>query len=103
MLNQIVSDDFEVLVDAPCALYLPDGQPLPVVIEKVTLRPKSQLPGSARIPFNVALRSLQNTAFVEGACAIDFASQGRLDGIYVSREPATGRDEQFGYFNIVFN
>lgn len=103
MLQQVCNEHFLALVNQPCPLYLPDGSPLPVQVEAVVSRPQSRLPENTRIPFNVQLRSLQPTDFVDGLCALELPQLGRVEAIFVSREPALGRDPDQGYFNIIFN
>jgi len=103
MLQQVSSEHFQSLLDQPCPLHLPDGSQLPVQVESIELRPQSRLPENTRIPFNVLLRSLQPTDFVDGPCALDLPQLGRVDAVFVSREPPLGRDPALGYFNIVFS
>ncbi|MDB6047957.1 MAG: hypothetical protein JWR17_703 [Pseudomonas sp.] len=103
MLQRIQQEHFQSLLGKVIALLLPDGSQLPIVIESVPLRPKSQLPGNERMPFGVALHTLEPTLFVDGLCAIELPDLGRVEDIFVSREPAMGRDDTLGYFNIVFN
>ncbi|WP_191489297.1 DUF6916 family protein [Pseudomonas sp. FEN] len=103
MLQQVSSEHFQLLMKQHCPLHLPDGSQLPIEIEAVELRPQSRLPGNTRTPFNVALRSLEPTAFVDGLCALELPQLGRVDTVFVSREPPLGRDPTLGYFNIVFN
>ncbi|NWA04982.1 DUF6916 family protein [Pseudomonas gingeri] len=103
MLQQVSNEHFQSLVNRPCPLHLPDGSLLSIQIESIQLRPQARLPENPRIPFNVALRSLGPTDFVDGLCALDLPQLGRLDAVFVSREPPLGRDPALGYFNIVFN
>lgn len=103
MLQQLSNEHFQALVDQPCPLYLPDGSLLPVQIQAIQLRPHARLPNCPREPFNVMLRSLEPTAFVDGLCALELPQVGRVEAIFVSREPPLGRDPALGYFNIVFN
>ncbi|KAF0864777.1 hypothetical protein [Pseudomonas sp. LD120] len=103
MLQHLYNEHFQPLLNQPCPLHLPDGSLLPVQIETIELHPQSRLPENARIPFSVALRSLQPTDFVDGLCTLELPTLGRVDAIFVSREPPLGRDPTLGYFNIVFN
>ncbi len=103
MLQQVCNEHFQPLVERPCPLYLPDGSQLPVQVEAVELRPQSRLPENSRTPFSVTLRSLEPTHFIDGLCALELPQLGRVDEIFVSREPPLGRDPALGYFNIVFN
>lgn len=103
MLQQVCNEHFQPLVARPCPLQLPDGSLLPVQVESIQLRPQSRLPENTRIPFNVQLRSLQPTDFIDGLCALELPQLGRVEALFVSREPPLGRDPAQGYFNIVFN
>lgn len=103
MLQLIQQEHFQFLLGKVTPLFLPDGSTLPIVIESNSLRPKSQLPGDKRMPFSVSMHTLEPTQFVDGLCAIELPDFGRVEDIYVSREPAMGRDPSLGYFNIVFN
>lgn len=103
MLRRVEHEHFQPLVGNLSQLYLPDGSALSVIIESSRLHPKSRLPESERMPFTVALRTLEPTLFVDGPCSIELPDLGRLDGMFVSREPAMGRDATLGYFNIAFN
>ncbi|MDY7562738.1 hypothetical protein QN382_17795 [Pseudomonas sp. 10B1] len=103
MLHEITSEHFTNLLTTPSTLHLPNGNSLIVMIEAVTLKPQSRLPESPRIPFTVMLHSVEPTTFASGLCALDLAPLGRMEEIFVSREPAMGRDASLGYFNIVFN
>ena len=103
MLQQVSSEHFQLLMKQHCPLHLPDGSLLPIEIETITLRPQSRLPESSRMPFNVVLRSLEPTEFVDGLCALELPQLGRVDAVFVSREPPLGRDPALGYFNIAFN
>jgi len=103
MLQQVSSEHFQPLVNQPCSLQLPDGSQLPIQIEAIELRPQSRLPENARIPFSVTLHSLEPTDFIDGLCALELPQLGRVDAVFVSREPALGRDPALGYFNIIFN
>ncbi len=103
MLQQVSNEHFQPLVNQSCPLHLPDGSLLKVQVESIQLHPRAQLPQSPRLPFNVMLRSLEPTDFVDGLCALELPQLGRLDEVFVSREPPLGRDPTLGYFNIVFN
>ncbi|KIH80691.1 DUF6916 family protein [Pseudomonas batumici] len=103
MLQQVSSEHFQALVNQPCPLHLPDGSQLPIQVEAIELRPQSRLPENTRTPFNVLLRSLGPTDFVDGLCTLELPQLGRVDAVFVSREPALGRDPALGYFSIIFN
>lgn len=102
MLHQIEASHFQPLVGATCALALPDGRELTVLVERVDLKPLSQMPGS-RMPFAVAMTAPGGSDFVHGPCALDLLGPGRVEGLFVSRVPALGRDEHAAYFQVVFN
>ncbi|GLS06307.1 hypothetical protein GCM10007860_34850 [Chitiniphilus shinanonensis] len=102
MLHRIEASHFQPLVGTTCTLALPDGRALAVRVEQVDLKPLSQMPGS-RMPFAVALTAPDGTDFVHGPCALDLPALGRLEGMFVSRVPALGRDERAAYFQVVFN
>ncbi|HZX16038.1 MAG TPA: hypothetical protein VFF22_04100 [Pseudomonas sp.] len=103
MLQQVHSHHFQPLLGQISNLTLPDGSCLPVRIETLEETPRSKMPHSQRMPFNVALNSLQATAFVDGLCTLEVPELGRLEGLFVSRTPALGRDPALGYFYIAFN
>ncbi|SDS35734.1 hypothetical protein SAMN05216598_1330 [Pseudomonas asplenii] len=103
MLQQVSSEHFQWLLDQTCPLHLPDGSVLPVQVEAVALHPQSRLPENSRMPFSVQLHSLQPTDFIDGLCGLELPQMGRVEDIFVSREPSLGRDPARGYFNIVFN
>ncbi|TJZ79164.1 DUF6916 family protein [Chitiniphilus eburneus] len=102
MLHQIEASHFQPLVGTTCSLALPDGRALAVLVERVDLKPLSQMPGS-RMPFAVAMTALGGSDFVHGSCALELPTVGRLEGMFVSRVPAMGRDERAAYFQVVFN
>ncbi len=103
MLQQVSSEHFQPLMKQHCPLHLPDGSQLPIQIEAIELRPQSRLPENARIPFNVRLQSLEPTDFVDGLCTLELPQLGHVEAVFVSREPAMGRDPSLGYYNIIFN
>jgi hypothetical protein len=103
MQQQVNGNHFRQLLGTPSLLYLEDGSELPVSIDSVEDAPKARLSESSRMPFGVALSSSQSTAFVDGPCAIDLPGLGRVEGIFVSRTPALGRDANRAYFYITFN
>ncbi|MFC5475424.1 DUF6916 family protein [Paraherbaspirillum soli] len=106
MLELVEASHFSSLSGTVCDLYLTDGSTLPVLVDCVTSKPQSRNPyaGDAqRMPFSVSLTAQQATAFVEGPCAMDLGTLGRVDGIYVSRVAALGRDPAVAYFQMVFN
>ncbi|APC16618.1 hypothetical protein BLL42_13100 [Pseudomonas frederiksbergensis] len=103
MQQQVNGNHFRQLLGTPTLLYLEDGSELPVIIDSVEDTPKARLSASSRMPFGVALSSLQSTPFVDGLCAIDLPGLGRTADIYVSRTPALERDASRAYFYITFN
>ncbi|WP_248732345.1 hypothetical protein [Pseudomonas sp. MWU13-2517] len=102
MLNLITPEHFQPLLNQTGVLHLPDGCALPIQIQQLTYAPKASLPGSPRTAFSVLLESLVPTDFVDGLCRLPLADTC-LENVFVSREPAMGRDTQRGYFCIVFN
>ncbi|AQY63634.1 MULTISPECIES: hypothetical protein [Pseudomonas] len=102
MLNLVTPEHFRPLLARTSVLYLPDGSALPIQIQQVTDAPKASVPGSPRTAFSVLLDSLEPTDFVDGLCRLPLA-QTCLEQVFVSREPAMGRDNARGYFCIVFN
>lgn len=103
MLLQVCDQHFQALLHQTCPLQLPDGSLLPIQVQSIELRPQARLPENPRTPFSVMLRSLEPTPFVDGLCALELPQLGRVEAIFVSREPPLGRDPALGYFNIVFN
>lgn len=103
MLQQVQSRHFQALLGKTGTLRLPDGSELPIHIETLAETPRSQLPNSERKPFSVEFTSLQPTDFVDGLCVMQLPELGQVEGIFVSRVPAMGRDPQRGYFYIAFN
>ncbi|MGF6704552.1 hypothetical protein BK661_15875 [Pseudomonas frederiksbergensis] len=103
MLQQVQSQHFQALLGKTGTLRLPDGSELPIHIDTLEERPRSQLPNSERMPFSVEFNSLQPTDFVDGLCGMELPELGRVKDIFVSRVPPMGRDPQLGYFYIAFN
>ncbi|POA27289.1 MULTISPECIES: hypothetical protein [unclassified Pseudomonas] len=103
MQQQVNSDHFRQLLETPTLLYLEDGSQLSVIIELVEDVPRARLSESSRMPFGVTLSSPDLTSFVDGLCAIDLPELGRIEGIFVSRTLALGRDASRAYFYITFN
>jgi len=104
MLQRITGEHFRQLLGTPQALYLSDGSELPVVIDSVEDLPRARLSDSSRMPFGVALSSpAADTSLCDGPCAIDLPGLGRVEGIFVCRTPALGRDADRAYFYISFN
>ncbi|OPA94818.1 hypothetical protein BFW87_12210 [Pseudomonas fluorescens] len=102
MLNLVTPEHFRPLLDRTSVLYLPDGSALPIQVQSLTDAPKATFPGSPRGAFRVLLESLEPTDFVDGLCRLPLAA-ACLEDVFVSREPAMGRDSGRGYFCIVFN
>jgi hypothetical protein len=102
MLNMVTPEHFRPLLEGTAVLYLPDGSALPIQMQSLTETPKATLPGSPRGAFRVLLESLVPTDFVDGLCRLPLADDC-LEQVFVSREPAMGRDSERGYFCIVFN
>ena len=102
MLNLVTLEHFRPLLERTSVLYLPDGSALPIQVQRLTDAPKASLPGSPRGAFSVLLKSLVPTDFIDGLCRLPLADTC-LEHVFVSREPAMGRDAGRGYFCIVFN
>lgn len=101
MLNQVTCAQFRPMLERTSLLYLPDGSSLPIQVR--SLRDSSvTLPG-LRKAFSVLLESLGPTDFVDGLCHLPMPDGTCLEQVFVSREPAMGRDKERGYFCIVFN
>jgi len=103
MLEQVQNQHFQTLLGQTTTLRLPDGSELPIHIDSLEQKPRSQLPNSERVPFGVGFNSLEPTEFVDGLCAMELPGLGAVQNIFVSRVPAMGRDPAVGYFHIAFN
>ncbi|OYQ16576.1 hypothetical protein B7L09_16470 [Pseudomonas mandelii] len=103
MLQLVQSQHFQTLLGKTGTLRLPDGSELPIHIDTLEETPRSQMPKSERMPFSVGVNSLEPTAFVDGLCTLELPELGQVEGIFVSRVPAMGRDPGKGYFYIAFN
>lgn len=106
MLDRLEASHFAPLLAQPQQLILPDGSALPVRVDGVHENPRSRMPqagAESRMPFTVTLTALEPTAFIDGPCAIDLPALGRLEGIWVNRMAALGRDHAGAYFQIIFN
>lgn len=106
MLDRLAAKHFAPLVDQPCQLTLPDGQSLRVRIDSVgeqALGRMPDAPAERRLPFTVTLTALEPTGFIDGLCALELPELGRVDGIWIGRMAALGRDHAGAYFQIVFN
>lgn len=103
MLEQVQDQHFQTLLGQTSTLRLPDGSELPIHIDSLEQKPRSQLPNGARMPFSVGLNSLEPTEFVDGLCTLELPGLGAVQDIFVSRVPAMGRDPAVGYFYIAFN
>ncbi|MDI2593074.1 hypothetical protein NYP20_00740 [Pseudomonas sp. N3-W] len=103
MLEQVQDQHFQPLLGQTATLRLPDGSELPIHIDSLEQKPRSQMPNSERVPFGVGFNSLEPTDFVDGLCALELPGLGPVQDIFVSRVPAMGRDPAVGYFYIAFN
>jgi hypothetical protein len=103
MMQKVHSHHFQPLLGQTRSLVLPDGSRLPVRIEHLQETPRARMPNAERMPFNVELNSLESTEFVDGLCDLEMPGLGTLEGVFVSRVPAAGRDPTVGYFHIAFN
>jgi hypothetical protein len=103
MLQQVQHHHFQTLLGKTGTLRLPDGSDLLIHIDSLEETPRSRMPNSERMPFRVEFNSLRSTDFVDGLCALELPELGQVEGIFVSRVPAMGRDPGVGYFYIAFN
>jgi hypothetical protein len=106
MLERIEASDFTPSTGKVCALHLPDGSRLPVLLDEVTVKAQYRNPYAKegqRLPFIVTLTAQQGTDFIDGPCAFEFEDSRRLEGIDVSRLAPMGRDPAFAYYQIIFN
>ena len=106
MLDRLEAAHFIPLVEQPRQLMLPDGSALAVRVDSVRENAAARVPCAAadrRMPFTVTLTALEPTAFIDGLCAIDLPGLGQVEGIWVGRMAALGRDHTGAYFQIVFN
>lgn len=103
MLEQVQDQHFQPLLGQITTLRLPDGSKLPIHIDSLEQKTRSQLPNSERVPFSVGFNSLEPTEFVDGLCVLELPGLGAVQDIFVSRVPAMGRDPAVGYFSIAFN
>ena len=106
MLELVDAAYFNPSTGKVCALRLPDGSILPVLVDSVNVKAQYRnpyAPEQERLPFIVTLTAQQTTGFIEGPCAIDLEQRGRLEGVYVSRLAPLGRDPGGAYFQMVFS
>lgn len=106
MLDRLDASHFVPLLEQPQQLILPDGGTLAVRVDSVRENAAARVPHAAidrRVPFTVTLTALEPTAFIDGMCAIDLPGLGQVQGIWVGRMAALGRDHAGAYFQIVFN
>lgn len=106
MLDRLAAKHFAPLVGQPCQLTLPDGHPLQVHVDSVGEQPLARMPDAPaerRMPFTVTLTALEPTVFIDGLCSMELPELGPVDGIWIGRMAALGRDHAGAYFQIVFN
>jgi hypothetical protein len=106
MLDRLEASHFAPLLEREQPLTLPDGSVLTVRVDGVRENSSARVPhapADRRMPFTVTLTALEPTAFIDGLCAIDLPALGRVEGIWVNRMAALGRDHAGAYFQIVFN
>jgi len=106
MLELLDASHFSALAGKACDLRLQDGSVLPVRVDSVSTKPQARnpyAPETQRMPFAVTLTAIGPTEFAEGPCAIDLEHFGRVEGVYVSRVAALGRDPNGAYYQIIFN
>ena len=106
MLEQLDASHFSPLTGKVCDLHLQDGSVLPVMVDSVSTKPQARnpyAPETQRMPFAVTLTAIGPTEFAEGPCTLDLENFGRVEGVYVSRVAALGRDPNGAYYQIIFN
>lgn len=106
MLDRLTAAHFAPLLDQPQHLTLPDGSTLAVRIDGAREQPLARMPtapAGQRTPFTVTLTALEPTAFIDGMCALELPELGQVQGIWVGRMAALGRDPAGAYFQIMFN
>ena len=106
MLERIDASHFSPSTGKVCAMQLPDGSRLQVLVDSVSVKPQYRnpyAPETQRLPFSVALISIGATDFVEGQCSLELEDFGLLEGVSVSRVAPLGRDPNVAYYQIVFN
>jgi len=106
MLELVDAAYFSPSTGKVCAMQLPDGGTLPVLVDSVSVKAHHRnpyAPEQQRLPFIVTLTAQQATGFIEGLCTIELEERGRLEGVYVIRVAPLGRDPAGAYFQIVFS
>lgn len=103
MLQSVNSQHFQALLGRVGTLHLPDDSALQIHIGELEEKPLAKMRYSERMPFCVELSSLEPTEFVDGLCALELPELGRVEGIFVSRVPAMGRNPALAYFHVTFN
>lgn len=106
MLDLVDASHFTPLIGKVCDLELADRSILPIRIDSVTSKPLTRnpyAPESQRLPFLVTLTATRPTNFIEGPCSIELNNFDRLNGVYVTRVAALGRDPNGAYYQIIFN
>lgn len=103
MLNAITIEHFRQIEGTTCVLQLSDNSTLPVTIDEVREKPLARMSDNSRMPFQVTMTSLAPSEFIDGQCVIELPQVGPVQGIFVSRVPALGRDENLAYYHISFN
>jgi len=110
MLDKICSDDFMPLLGQTCYLHAAPYPELALQVHAVRQNPRAQNPylQDNRVPFIVELTADPLTPLVDvvGQLRLPASAstvQRILEDINISRTGAMGRDNQFSYFQLIFN
>lgn len=106
MLDRLAADHFTPLLHQTLRLGLPDGSALATRVDSIQACPQARMPhapADRRMPFTVTLTALEATGFAGGPCTMELPEWGLVQGIWVERLAAMGRDHGGAYFQVVFN
>ncbi len=106
MLDRLNAARFLPSEGRVCALHLPDGSSLPIMIDSVSEKPQYRnpyAPEGQRLPFSIAFTAQKPTHFEDGICALELVDGEKIEGIFVSRVAPLGRDPALAYFQLIFN
>jgi hypothetical protein len=111
MLDIICSDDFMPLLGQYCYLNAPPYPELALQVSAVRQKPLAQIPhqkGKNRVPFIVELMTSTSTPAVDVVGelrlpASESTAEKIVEGVNISRTGAMGRDNQYSYFQLIFN
>ena len=106
MLDRLNAARFLPSKGKVCALLLPDGGSLQVLIESVDEKPQYRnpyAPEEQRLPFLIAFTAQEPTQFQDGICALELVDGEKIEGIFISRVAPLGRDPAGAYYQLIFN